>query len=117
MRNAQLYSMLLFGSLSICLSTSFSQSGWFSQNHLLNGNSLLTVSFADSSTGTAVGKGSTILHTTKGGLTWRRQASGTTQNFYGVSFTNVCRGIAVAHVTEYGDPFKKGGQRHENTWQ
>jgi len=58
-------------------------------------NSFSDVSFADASTGTAVGSGGKILRTTDGGLTWASQASGTANDLLGVSFGDVNTGAAV----------------------
>jgi len=48
---------------------------------------------------TAVGDGGTILRTTNGGINWISQSSGTTENFRGVSFTDVNNGTVVG---DYG---------------
>jgi photosystem II stability/assembly factor-like uncharacterized protein len=53
------------------------------------------VSFVDANTGTAVGAGGTIVHTTDGGSTWTAQTSGTTSNLFGVSFVDASSGTAV----------------------
>ena len=52
---------------------SASQGGWFWQNPLPQGNSLLGVSFTDANNGTAVGFLGTILRTTDGGNNWVSQ--------------------------------------------
>jgi hypothetical protein len=56
---------------------------------------LLGVSFADSSTGTAVGSEGGILRTTNGGALWTSQLSGTTNELHGVSFTDANTGTVV----------------------
>ncbi|MFH2004381.1 MAG: T9SS type A sorting domain-containing protein, partial [Bacteroidota bacterium] len=58
-------------------------------------NSLLSVSFTDANTGTAVGYAGTILRTTNGGALWTSQTSGTTNELMGVSFTDANTGTAV----------------------
>src|SRR5215831_19484521 len=56
---------------------------------------LNAISFVDANTGTAVGGGGTILHTTDGGATWTPQSSGTTFWLHGVSFLDTNTGWAV----------------------
>lgn len=58
-------------------------------------NSLAGVSFVNTSTGTAVGDGGTILRTTNGGTNWTGQTSGTALNLNGVSFTDANTGTVV----------------------
>jgi photosystem II stability/assembly factor-like uncharacterized protein len=49
----------------------------------------------DANTGTAVGDFGTILRTTDGGATWRRQFGGTLNDFSGVSFVDANTGTVV----------------------
>jgi photosystem II stability/assembly factor-like uncharacterized protein len=56
---------------------------------------LISVSFADANSGTAVGSGGTILRTIDGGRTWSSQAIGTTKDLYSVSFTDANTGTTV----------------------
>lgn len=56
---------------------------------------LLAVDFADTDNGIAVGAGGTIVHTTNGGATWRKQFSGTNAALLGVAFVNDSTGWAV----------------------
>jgi photosystem II stability/assembly factor-like uncharacterized protein len=100
-------SVSLFFYLSIsCLS----QSGWILQNPFPHGGkkNLKSVSFINSSIGTVVGDGGTILHTTDGGTTWTQQPSGTTNLLCGVSFINAQVGTVVGsngtilHTTDGG---------------
>ena len=59
----------------------------------------------------AVGDSGTILHSTNNGQTWVRQPSGTTENLYGVVFTDSLTGTIVGangtilHTTTGGSPF------------
>jgi len=57
------------------------------------------VCFTDINTGTAVGTSGTILRTTDGGTTWTSQISGTTVQFYGVSFIDANNGTVVGYGT------------------
>jgi photosystem II stability/assembly factor-like uncharacterized protein len=70
-------------------------SGWFWQNPLPQGATLLAVHFVNATTGTAVGESGTILRTTDGGSSWVSQTSGTTEWLFGVSFTDARTGTAV----------------------
>ena len=82
--------------------------GWYWQNPLPQGNTLLGVSFTNADTGTAVGDYGTVLRTTDGGATWLSQTSGTTGWLNSVSFTDVNNGTAVGeagtiiHTTDGG---------------
>ena len=58
-----------------------------------------SISFADATTGTAVGLNGGILRTTNGGSIWTPQASGLSTSLYGVSFTDANTGTAVG---DYG---------------
>ncbi|MEE9269605.1 MAG: hypothetical protein V3V49_05020, partial [Candidatus Krumholzibacteria bacterium] len=58
-------------------------------------NDLRDVSFTDAMTGTAVGRGGTIIRTTDGGRSWVSQTSGTLSTLLGVSFTDATTGTAV----------------------
>src|SRR5208283_954319 len=89
--------------LLVFTSNLHSQSGWFWQNPLPQGNTLSGVSFTDASTGTAVGDAGTILRTTNGGTSWTIQPSGTTNNLFGISFTGTSAGTAVG---QYGAIFR-----------
>ncbi len=80
--------------IALQTSASFAQSGWTSQKSGTT-SYLSGVSFVDANTGTAVGGGGTILHTTDGGDTWTEQESGTTAPLYGVSFVDAYTGTAV----------------------
>ena len=86
---------LLIVSAAICASISLSQPGWNFQNPLPVAGDLLGVSFGDSSNGTAVEYGGTIVHTTDGGLHWVRQVSGTQNDLYGVSTVDATNGTVV----------------------
>ena len=57
MKHILLYSILLHTLLLMCLSTSFTQSGWILQE----GDTLNAVSLLDANTGTAVGVSGVIL--------------------------------------------------------
>ena len=59
--------------LFLCRHSSSSQTGWFWQNRLPQGNGLGGVSFTDANTGTAVGDHGTILLTTNGGVMFVEQ--------------------------------------------
>jgi hypothetical protein len=58
-------------------------------------NPLYGVSFVDVNTGWAVGDLGTILHTTDGGATWRRQSTSTLSSLVGVSFVDANTGNVV----------------------
>lgn len=64
------------------------------QNPLLHGNSLMSSSFIDASTGWAVGAFGTIMKTTDSGKTWENQVSGTTATLNSVSFVDKNNGWA-----------------------
>ncbi|RPI16580.1 MAG: T9SS C-terminal target domain-containing protein [Ignavibacteriae bacterium] len=57
--------------LLYCCVTIYSQSGWFWQNPLPQGNSLYSVKLVDQNTGFAGGKCGTILKTTNRGANWK----------------------------------------------
>ncbi len=65
-----LFFLSLF-STNIC----FSQSGWFWQNPLPQGNNLQSIKFIDLNTGWAAGLKGTIIKSTDGGLNWTIQQS------------------------------------------
>ena len=79
----------------VLTAVSAAQSGWYWQNPLPQGNSLRAVAVLDGKTVIAVGDAGTILRTTDGGASWRRQFSGTANHLYGVSFTDANTGTAV----------------------
>lgn len=54
--------------------------GWCWQRPLPQGNGILAYGFADAANGWAVGEAGTILRTTDGGASWRRQVSPSTQD-------------------------------------
>src|SRR5229473_3190982 len=91
----------LIGLAVISSSASFAQ-GWSWQNPLPQGNYLLGVSFVDANIGTAVGYAGTILRTTDGGATWKRQTSPTPQDLHSVSFADANIGTAVGSVGYVG---------------
>ncbi len=64
---------------------------------------LRDVSFTSTTTGTAVGDDSTIIHTTDGGITWRSQSTGG----IGIYATGVCF-IDSSHGTVVGWPYSGG---------
>src|ERR1039458_10628948 len=68
---------------------------WFWQNPLPQGNSLNSVKFISSTTGWAVGYLGTILKTSDRGITWILQSSGTTEDLFGIAFTDINNGTAV----------------------
>ena len=68
---------------------------WFWQNLLPTGNYLRSVKFISSEIGWTVGAGGTIIKTTDGGDNWIQQASGTTNNLYGLCFTDINNDTAV----------------------
>jgi photosystem II stability/assembly factor-like uncharacterized protein len=59
---------------------------------------MFDVSFTSSTTGTVVGMGSTILHTSDGGAHWNLQTTGTSRDFRGVYFSDANTGTAVGSV-------------------
>jgi len=67
-------------SFLICLSQGCDKQGWISQESGTT-NNILGVWFAGVDTGTVVGVGGTILHTTNGGETWDIQNIGNGPNF------------------------------------
>ena len=107
MKNATVLVLVLalcLGVTLVCGGMAFAQEGWYWQNPLPQGNTLTAVSFTDANTGTAVGRGGTILHTTNGGATWVSQSSGTTEYLLGVSFTDANTGTVVG-AKHFGGPF------------
>src|SRR5260370_26256260 len=79
----------------IGLAQGTTDSGWFWQNPLPQGNFLNGVAVTDPNTAVAVGAMGTIIRTTDGGATWTVQSSGTTQHLFGVSFTDANTGTVV----------------------
>ena len=71
------------------------QQNWSWQNPLPQGNTLYSVKYISAAVGWAVGDLGTILKTTDGGTTWSTQTSGTTNNLWGVFFTDANNGTAV----------------------
>ena len=57
--------------------------------------SVQAVTFTDATHGWAVGASGTILATTDGGATWRKQTSGTTANLSAVTFPDATHGWVV----------------------
>lgn len=68
---------------------------WYWQHPSPQGNDIRDASFADGSTGWAVGRSGVILNTSDGGATWTHQRSNTTAHLAGVSFVSATRGWAV----------------------
>src|SRR5260370_38113224 len=79
----------------IGLAQGTTDSGWFWQNPLPQGNFLNAVAVLDPNTAVAVGALGMIVRTTDGGATWKVQWSGTTQHLFGVSFTDANTGTVV----------------------
>ena len=88
----------------------FADSGWSWQNPLPQGNHLQATAAVGPASLITVGWVGTILRTDDGGATWVTQASGTTENLWGVSFTDANTGTAVGgdgtilRTTTGGDP-------------
>jgi len=95
MKRAILLTQVIFFFLTV--TAAYSQSGWFWQNPLPQGNELRFVKFINTQTGSAVGYGGTILRTTNGGTSWTSQTSGTIEHLFGVYFTDVNVGTAVGN--------------------
>lgn len=57
-------------SVFFCSNLAHSQSGWFWQNPLPQGNDLLSVKFLNQNTGFVVGNAGCFMKTTNGGITW-----------------------------------------------
>jgi photosystem II stability/assembly factor-like uncharacterized protein len=68
------------------------------QNPLLHGNTLMSSSFIDASTGWTVGYFGTIMKTTDSGKTWENQVSGTTVTLSSVSLVDKNTGGQVAQI-------------------
>src|SRR5260370_41052037 len=79
----------------IGLAQGTTDSGWFWQNPLPQGNFLNGVAVTDPNTAVAVGAVGTSIRTTDGGATWTVQASRTTHHLLGASFTDANNGTAV----------------------
>ena len=62
---------------------------------------LAAVSFGRPGSGTAVGAAGEVIRTTDFGLTWTRQAGGTVESLWGVSFINTDIGLATAENFVY----------------
>jgi photosystem II stability/assembly factor-like uncharacterized protein len=74
--------------------------GWCWQRPLPQGNFILDYAFVDDSRGWAVGQGGTVLATTDGGVTWNRQASGTTLDIGQAAFPSATAGWLVSEFGE-----------------
>ena len=61
---------------AFCVAETNAQSGWYIQHRDSLGPELISVHFTDALTGWTVGDGTTILHTTDGGITWYAQTNG-----------------------------------------
>ena len=88
------YFILLFLSF-LFVSNSYSQSGWFFQNPIVNTTSLNSIKFVNDSIGWSVGNGGVIIKTTDGGETWSTQNSGTSSDLKSVFFNDQYAGYAV----------------------
>lgn len=75
---------------------------WDILEHYEDLNGLYAVVFTDDSTGTVVGAGGTILHTTDGGENWSGQPSGTTKDLWDIFFLNPDTAVVVGG-TSSGD--------------
>ncbi len=101
------YSVLLFGTMLMCLGNAFTQLQWYQQTCGTT-NALFGVWFTDANTGTVVGSNNTILHTTDAGKTWSPQTSDLNEDFYGIDFSDSLHGWivgyngAVLHTTDGG---------------
>src|SRR4030066_1977700 len=93
-------SLLVF-ILSITISA---QEGWFWQNPIPPGNSLLSVEFINTTIGFAVGDESMILKTTDGGNTWIMKDVGQYSYLVDVEFINENTGWVLDFY--YGNIFK-----------
>ncbi|MDQ3022159.1 MAG: YCF48-related protein [Bacteroidota bacterium] len=81
--------ILFITSIFILLnSNSYSQSGWYWQNPLPQGNDLVSVKFLNSKTGFTVGHYGIILKTTDGGNNWRQLNSPINDLFYSIHIFN-----------------------------
>ena len=87
--------LILITALLFSLNQAQSQQGWFWQNPLPQGNTLLSFHSINASTGWAVGEFGTILKTTNGGTNWTILSSGTTTDLNSVYFINANTGTAV----------------------
>ncbi len=87
MKKLYIFSFLLI------LSTSniFSQSGWYWQNPLPQGNDLNCVKFINNNTGIAVGRLGTIIRTTNGGLSWNVQSFSNSVSLNSISVVDSLR--------------------------
>ena len=83
--------------ITVMHSSAFSQSGWFFQNPLPQGNTMNSLFFADYNTCWVVGKAGTILKTTNGGINWTTQISGTSYWLSSVHFTDSITGWAAGN--------------------
>ncbi len=73
----------------------YSQSGWFWQNPLPQGNHLRGVDFINSTTGYAVGEGGTVIKTTNAGLNWLNVSMTFPVYLESIDFLNVDIGYAA----------------------
>ena len=88
-------SILIILILFTVTSDSFSQSGWFWQNPLPQGNNLNCVTFVNSQTGFAVGNFGTISKTTNSGESWIVYYSDIFNDIYSIAFTDESNIFAV----------------------
>jgi photosystem II stability/assembly factor-like uncharacterized protein len=84
--------ILLFLSL-IITSFVYSQSGWFWQNPLPNGNTYLSTCFINSQTGFTFGGCGKINKTTNSGITWFEVYSDPNRAFHSITFINNSTGF------------------------
>ena len=95
---------LLWGSFSSAISA---KTSW--RVH----DDILTLSFPTENDGWASGRWGTILHTTDGGATWRKQDSGTRYTLVAIHFPDTQNGWAVGvkgtivHTSDAGRTWKK----------
>lgn len=71
------------------MNSSYSQTNWFWQNPLPQGNELKEVRFFNQNTGMAVGTKGTIIKTTNSGLSWNIQTSNTFSDLYNLNFISI----------------------------
>src|SRR5215204_3558104 len=95
MKCAPIALLVAFLALAVGAGAPAADAPWTKQSPLPTGFPLFDVDMISVSEAWAVGEVGTILHTTDGGVSWTRQASGTETRLAAVRFKDALRGWAV----------------------
>ncbi len=91
MKKINLVTFLIF----IIISNVYSQSGWFWQNPLPQGNTLNDNCFVNESTGYLIGNRGILIKTTNSGVNWQTKYLSTSQNLNAIKFIDLNTGFIV----------------------